>query len=177
MNPDEHELEQFLDRALNEYSEVSARDGLEQRILANLTANPAEPRNRWGWVLIPAAAVLIVVAVLWLQTEKKAPTPPVAKTAIPSAPSIATNRTQPFVAVKRGRSHRPLPRAAGLVKTTPRLATFPSQPDESQARMLLQFVQGSPKAAQQVVKEEEEFQKLVAENFKDSKTEQGLEMR
>lgn len=178
MKRDDHEIERFLDRALNEYGKGSPCEGLEQRILANLAANPTKASSWWAWALVPVAAVVIVLAVLGLKPAKYVPAPPVAGATAPPAPAVALRKTPSVTAAKWHKRLRADTREAVVAKTAPRLPTFPSQPDESQARMLLQFVQRSPNAAQQVVKEEEEFQKLVAENVEDSrKTEQELEMR
>ncbi|HUN90271.1 MAG TPA: hypothetical protein VMU28_15835 [Terriglobales bacterium] len=176
MKRNEDELERFLDRALAEYSEAP-REGLEQRILANLATSPAKTRWPSAWLLVPACAVLISGAVLWLKPEKEVPAPTVVNTVVPTAPNVVPPKTLVVTVAKQPKPHRPKPRVTQDSTAAPRLPTFPSQPDESQARMLLQFVQGSPQTAQQVVKEEEDFQKLVAQNFQDSNHTNGLETR
>ena len=178
MKRDDNELERVLDRSLHEYSEVSARDGLEQRILANLAASPEKTRRWWAWAVVPASAVVMVVGVLWVRLATEIPAPPITISATPTAPNLTSRSARVVTASKRRNSRRTAPQVTEVARAEPRLATFPSQPDEPQARMLLQFVQGSPRAAEQVVKEEEEFKKLVAENFEGSTNpEQELETR
>jgi len=173
---DEDELERFLDRALTEYSGGLPRVGLEQRILANLAAQAQERTRRWMWITVPACAVLVVAMVLWWMQRKEVPAIPAAYGVLPSAPEVM-KRSAPHLAAGKG-PKPPQRRASEIARTEPRLPTFPSPPDESQARMLLRFVQRSPATAEQVVKEEEDFQKLAAEYTPTSaNTEQEMERR
>ena len=62
------ERERLVDRVLNEAlapQEIQPRAGLEQRILANLRAQPL-PRPRWRWMWVPAVAALLIAGYLGL---------------------------------------------------------------------------------------------------------------
>jgi hypothetical protein len=174
---DEHELERFLDRSLSEYSNVPPREGLEGRIITGLASRRPERTHPWIWTLLPTAAA-VVMAVLWWMPKKEVPAPPAAYVVLPKVPAVEKRSTPRVIAAKQWKPQIQQNQVAETVKNEPRLPTFPSQPDQSQARMLLQFVQGSPQTAQQVVQEEEEFRRLVAENLGDAtNSDQELETR
>lgn len=170
---DENELERFLDRTLSEYSSEAPRDGLEQRILANLAVNTARRRSPWWiWAAVPACAALIVGALLfWHAAGQPSPNPPIADVPKKEIPGpVAHDHTL----TRSANVRKPPPGRRAVVSTVarlpkqnaplhePRLATFPSSPDGSQARMLLAFVQRHHALASAVAQEQEEFQKLAA---------------
>lgn len=59
---DDEQLDNLLERGLREYARIEPRDGLEERIVANLRGQP-EPR-RWWRVWIPALAAVAVIAIV-----------------------------------------------------------------------------------------------------------------
>jgi hypothetical protein len=63
-------LDQMLDSALAEYSQVEPRPGLENRILAGLANDERAVKWDWKWILAFAAAC-IVIALLVAPREKK----------------------------------------------------------------------------------------------------------
>jgi len=166
---DDKDLDQFLDQVLSEYSQEAPRAGLEHRILANLAAEPARPRRWWIWAAVPACAAILITALL-LVTALRNPVQPPAIAETPTAPvvtKVVTNQQQPVRNVV-AHVHTPALKhrdETSTVAVTPKLQTFPSQSDETQVRLALQFVQNNPALAQQVVKEEEQFQEAVARNL------------
>jgi hypothetical protein len=59
------ELDRALDAALAKYAAVEPREGLEDRVLANLRAQSARVPDRawWRWSVMAALAALVIVAV------------------------------------------------------------------------------------------------------------------
>jgi hypothetical protein len=159
---DEKDLDGFLDRTLSEYS-GEPRAGLEQRVLANLAGAEAQPRRWWIWAAVPAFATILVAVLLWTAAAPKPVAPPTVAKA-PSAPAVTKTPVPPVVAhVHRGSPKRGV--VARSAPATPRLATFPSQDDDSQVQLALRFVQSNPALAQQLVKEQQEFQEAAARRF------------
>ncbi len=162
---DDKDLDRLIDRTLSEYA-TEARDGLEQRVLANVGAAGAQPRRWWIWIAVPAFAMVVVVAMLvWTSAQNRPIAPPeIAKG--PKAPEVVK------VPPRQQRAIRVVARKPALrrskpqiVAISPKLPSFPSQTDDTQVRLALRFVQNNPALAQQVVKEEEEFQEATARNF------------
>ena len=169
MKWDENDLDRFLDRTLGELS-ADPRPGLEQRVVANLAAAQTKPRRWWVWAAVPALAVFIAVAgMAWRLSRSVAPPQPIANTVVPP-PSGLVKTPTPMVAQSKWQAHiGPKPAASQVVTARlPRLATFPSQTDEAQARMLLRFVQANPALAQKVVQEEQEFQEMASREYDSS---------
>lgn len=159
------ERERMVDRVLNEAlapQEIELRAGLEQRILANLRAQP-EPRTWWRWMKtwVPAAvaAVLIALAVGLRMTDFRPPVkPPVVVERQPSiapapkiVPAPATQVSRAHVRPRHG-SPATLVIAASATPPEPlRQDVFPSpEPLSEQERLFYQFVRQSPREAVQV---------------------------
>src|SRR5512146_1444942 len=134
MNAEERErqLQQWLDDALAQYSEVEPRAGLEQRILAHLEQRQQARRSWWQWAWIPVAvAVLVSIGVLWMSRDKPEPQPaPVAKVERSGAqparltPPPVAKLVPPKRAARRVMaSSAPPPKPS---EDLPRLAVFPS---------------------------------------------------
>lgn len=143
-----------LDAALAKYSSVEPRAGLEERILANLSAQQASRtagRAWWQWSLASAFAVamITIAGLIWRSERKTAPVisthAPVAipnpeKTnAIEAARVPVTDKT-----VRRAsslRTARHAARASNEVAANPKLDQFPSQyPLAEQERVLALYV-------------------------------------
>ena len=149
--PENDALDHTLDAALAMYASVEPRAGLEDRVLANLRAEPRQtlrPRF-WHWTAAVAmAAVLIAVAgvLRW-----KSRTPPVETTQRPPTTTLAAQpRTNiapsengngvhlPHRVVSRALSHS---RPSVAIATPPKLEHFPSpQPLSEQERILADYV-------------------------------------
>lgn len=168
---DHGELDRLLDESLKEFSGEDPRQGLEQRILANLADPVAPKRMRW-WKAFPVAAALLIAAALWIWMPRKtAPAPEVVR--IPAAPVVnVTHMTPRAVAYRQHRMRKPTRKLSGVANAGPKLPTFPSQADETQARLALRFVQGNPHEAQEVIGEQKEFRDLVARNAEPSQNSQ-----
>src|SRR5581483_8151580 len=160
---DDKDLDRLLDRTLSEYTS-EPRAGLEQRVLANLASAQTQRRRWWIWAAVPVLAVVLIAVLVWT-TPRKPIEPPVAVNG-PSAPNVTKSppSQQPAVSVA-AKIRKPMRKRvveSQVVAVAPKLPTFPSQSDDTQVRLALQFVQNNPALAQQVVKEDEEFQEAVA---------------
>lgn len=168
------EREEFVDRFVEEglarYSDAEPRRGLEQRVLANLRAQPKK-RPWWVWLPAPVAAALLVGLVLWLTRPQ--PRPPMVVERTPSAPvvspRISSSQTAPEPVAKRRplrAAHAQARIAVAQRRNGPRQPVFPSPaPMSEQERLLLAFVKQHPDEAQAVVREQEEWRKAVEEMF------------
>jgi len=144
-------VDQLLDASLARYAEVEPRPGLEERLLAGVRAEPPRPLWwRWAWLPATAGAVVLIVAGAIVLSERREPVrlaPPVARTAeapAPPAPAPSPKETVPAARVKA----TPLaPRSATvLLAALPRREEFPSTaPLSEQERLLLRYVQGTPR--------------------------------
>jgi hypothetical protein len=172
-------LDRFLDHALSSLNDATPREGLEQRILANLAANKTRRSSwRWLWVAVPAAAVILLAVLLVPKpshnqdTNVPNPSPEITRPVPPLEAGSGPMQDQPKRAttarIRRSPKVRAEVAAKAQVNAEPRLATFPS-PDngEQQARLLLQFVRQHPDMAQQWLKEQQEFRAMVARNQQD----------
>lgn len=157
------ELGRELDAALAKYAAVEPRQGLEERVLANLRAEQAQVPDRawWQWSVIPAAAVAAVVVVaLALAWRSGQPSHPVVASD-PAAPTQAPKEpaTQ-VVSIGAGngvrpREHAAIPRTAAntshrnqFVAANPKLDQFPSpHPLSEQETILKDYVAKYPKQA------------------------------
>lgn len=175
---DDKDLDRFLDRALAEFT-GEPRTGLEQRVLANLASAQARPRRLWIWAAVPAFAAIVIAALVWTMLPQKPAEPKIAVKA-PIAPIVAATTAAgrpPAVrrVAHRTKQMRKTVTEARVAPADPRLPTFPSQTDETQVQLALRFVQNNPALAQQVVKEDKEFQEATARNFGLQDRENGSE--
>jgi hypothetical protein len=169
-----HDRDQFddlLDGAVRHYGNVEPRAGLEGRVLARLAAEAIRRQNRawWMWAVGGASIALLAVGI-WIGIGRHKPnTPEVAVR--PNVPEEAAQRT---AAVKKpAELQKPLgnrvrPRRSEPVITArnaePRLAQFPSPRSISeQEMMLVEYVDQYPQEAILIAKEQDEFQKKVAQ--------------
>ena len=147
------QLDRMLDAALTKYALVEPREGLEERILANLHAadKQSAPRTwwHWGFTAALAAVLLIAAAVMWRWNKPAHPPlaidPPTLKQA-PVAPEFAIgdrNTEPPTRSLRRSKSRRAPERQA--VAAGPKLDVFPSPlPLSEQEKILAAYVAQYP---------------------------------
>jgi len=172
-NPIERDLDRILDAALAKYASVEPREGVEERILANLRAADTRSAQRvwWNWAFaaVLAAAFMIAAAVVWQWNKASQPPigvylPPV--NVAPIAPRTANRDLSPPLQKKQHRTIRPRlqPEAAAA---NPKLEVFPSPlPLSEQEKILASYVAGYPEHAA-----------LVAEARMDALRQQAEERR
>jgi len=160
------EVDRRLDTALAKYAAAAPREGLEERILANLHAErvKAPQGTWWRWSIAGALGVALVVA-LALAWTSGSPSPPVITNhLIANHPSASVGR------VEQARSHdRPEPgedsghppavhpairhgmhhvSATAIAAANPKLDQFPSpQPLSEQEKLLQSYVAENPERA------------------------------
>ncbi len=180
-------MDEWLDDALARYSDVEPRAGLEQRILANLQAQP-QRRPWWQWAWIPAAAaVLIAAGVLWMTRQRTSPvTPPVQvkHEALPPprpAPQPATQVVHAVQPPVRSRpvKLRPAVQMANTNDDLPRQEVFPSRdgvgpmfpspaPLNTQEVALIRLVKRDPEEVRTIAQEQEFERQRLAKMFEES---------
>lgn len=157
MQPNEQELEQWLDSALRHYGQVEARPGLEVRVSARLRAERrVKAHQRKLWVLAGSMAAAAVMAALWLARSAPERTPSkaaVTNSAAWQAPvGLSTNTVElvPTVTSRarareghRRKTDRPIPPASA--SQLPRLHEFPSREISEQYKLLAAYVERTPK--------------------------------
>jgi hypothetical protein len=172
------ELDRALDAALTKYSSVDPRAGLEERILADLRAQPtASSHAWWRWGLAGALAVMVIVAmaVAWrsgrtphsqlashpTNTEQiRRPANPPEATAserlLGNTPTRATHRGG-AIAVRRS-----APRARAIAEADPKLDVFPSpRPLSDEELALARYVRNFPSDAKLVAQAQEASEREV----------------
>jgi len=144
----DNEVDRMLDAALAHYTAVEPRAGLEDRILANLRAQPHPVDHSWlRWGLAAAVAAIMVVSVALAWRSK--PTPAIV---VQEATATLQNphESPPVAKVAHDASrqapepHRIAKRAAAPVlgaAVGPKLDVFPSpQPLSKQEEILASYV-------------------------------------
>lgn len=166
-NEDRDDLDRALDAALAKYSAVEPRAGLEQRIMANLKAQPAveSAHARWHWALSAGAfAVLCIAAALWWNASRhpNSAAPDQAKQTH-SAPERPKQVGVPAIqagqvsapARRRKRTQQENPVVA---QRTPRLNKFPQpQPLTPEEVALARYVAQFPAEATLIAQAQEEY--------------------
>jgi hypothetical protein len=168
----EENLDRELDAALANYAAVEPREGLEQRVLANLRARPVKETGNWEWLqgrtavgLVTVAAAMLVICAAVNSFARKAALPRLSveqKVANSEAADPGTQAQSNLVAQieagkRMGRSARQIetsgvrkPRiVATRRETTPRLSQFPApEPLSEQERLLIRYVEDDPERAE-----------------------------
>ncbi len=146
-----------LDVALAKYAAAEPRAGLEERILANLRAEPEHHspiREWWRWPAIVAFAAMVLIVALSLVWRSGQPR--LDKEAHHPSPAIQDNahdgtqvavhggsnqlRTTHAAAVKKTTTHTD-PRSLAVVAAAPHMEQFPSpQPLSEQEQILMSYV-------------------------------------
>lgn len=143
------DLDRVLNTALALYATVEAREGLEQRILANLRSQESSARSKWWtWGLAAAVLAMIIVAVAWSFSGHLRPSvanhPAVPQTPEPLAPQRTDNTTARDIAPVRKR----VVRRTTLRDNNPKLDQFPSpQPMSEQEKLLAMYINQDPNHA------------------------------
>ena len=161
------DLDRALDAALAKYSSVEPRSGLEQRVMANLKAQPAVESARvgWRWALSAGAfSILCIAAALWWNASRhpSLPAPDQAKQthSAPELPKQVGNpaiqaESIPSPARRRRRARQESPVVA---KRTPRLNQFPQpQPLTPEEAALVRYVAQFPAEATLLATAQEDY--------------------
>jgi len=164
-NAKHDELDRTLDAALAKYAAVEPREGLEDRVLANLRAERAQVPDRawWRWSLAAALATVVVVALAlaWRSGGPshrvvENPPSPTAQSAQTSA-QVSSNDDRPQIrgaqsvpqergAHRRAAIHHAQPKV--VIAVVPKLDQFPSpQPLSEQEKILKSYVAKYPEQA------------------------------
>ena len=174
-------LDRSMDAVLANYSAITPRPGLEERILAKMRAerNRAPSRAWWNWGIATALTTIALVSIaLFLRSSK--PSPVItqrgpANVQVPTqAPKTSVNHE--IVAISRP-APAPIRRAHVERKSVakgPKLDRFPSpQPLSAEEAALAQYVTNFPKEARFVAEAQEEFELETRKIMNDA----GLETR
>lgn len=150
-------LDEYLDHALAQYGRAEPRPGIENRILATLSAEEARavPAYRWKWVVLAAcsavASLMLVAIHLNRQTHQQAvpankqsvPTRTIAhdvnKTTAPDAQAQSSSLAR--LAPRPRRLARPRSVSTSQATELAKLSQFPSPaPLSEQERILARYV-------------------------------------
>jgi hypothetical protein len=177
-------LDNVLDAALAKYSAVEPRTGLEERLLANLRAEPARVPRRASWrlsLIATLAAIAIVAIVLALQSGR--PLLPQVANHIPTMPNLEQSkpRVAPEVGETGARAHALGPatrRASRRVSkeafpaANPKLDQFPSRQQLSEEELALaRYVSQFPEEATLIARAQEEYEKEIQQLMKEERSE------
>jgi len=146
------ELDRTIDAALAKYASAEARDGLEERILANLRTADAQSAQRmwrhWGLTAALTAVLIVAAAVVWRWNQPTVPPvamhPPALKQA--PVPDLA-NRDENSAPPRRSMQHRRPRRSpeGAIAVAGPKLDVFPSPlPLSEQEKILAAYVARYP---------------------------------
>jgi hypothetical protein len=149
------DLDRTLDAALSKYTSVEPREGLEERILANLRAASSQDARRawWNWGFAVLAAFLLMAAALVWRWNQPTQTPianhPSTLKQAPDAPDLAhrdENNAPPTQLLPRRTPRHQSERE--VVAANPKLDVFPSPlPLSEQEKILASYVSQYPKHA------------------------------
>jgi hypothetical protein len=156
MQPEEHNIEQWLDAALKQYGAAEARPGLEARVLTQLRAEKPVAFRFRRWIPAAAAVGALAIAALWMansghhaarqarHTSQAAFSSGTARPSAKMATLPATTRAHSrAVQAQHGRTRLPL---TMVRMERPKLRQFPSaRPLTQQDKLLLEYVHHAPK--------------------------------
>ncbi|HXJ85540.1 MAG TPA: hypothetical protein VMS18_01885 [Candidatus Binatia bacterium] len=148
------ELDPLIDAALAKYASVAPREGMEERILANLSCAKTSTGigTWWNWRVAALSAVVLIIASSLLWQWEKASHPPVVvhRPAHGEAPraAYAANRNAgppPQTTLPQRRTTRA---QREIVAPVPKLAVFPSPlPLSEQEKILSSYIAEYPEHA------------------------------
>ncbi len=149
-NEHDHDLDRVLNTALALYATVEAREGLEQRILANLHSQESRAHSKWWtWGLAAAVLAMIIVAVAWSFSGHIRPS--IAnRPAVPQTHEthVAPQKTDNTVARNIAPVRKHVVRRTTLRDNNPKLDQFPSpQPMSEQEKLLAMYINRDPEHA------------------------------
>jgi hypothetical protein len=179
------EIDRVLDAALAKYASAEPRQGLDERVLANLRAEQARLPDRawWRWSVMAALAGLVVVAVtLTWRTARpshavvahRSPTTtpnlehPAPRVASGAGPNDIHPQT-PGRATRRAthRNHQAI-----VASPNPKLDQFPSRQQLSEQELALaRYVSEFPQEATLIARAQEEDEKEIQQLMKDARSE------
>jgi hypothetical protein len=160
-------VEELIDASLARYSRVEPREGLEERLIAQLRGRQQviPQKSMWRWYLAPAAVAataLLVITIYWYRMEPRQAEftvatidvlPPVPSSVknLPTLPEATTGapvrRSEKVTAVK--------PRAKAIQAASldrPRQYIFPTpEPPSEQDQVLLRLMRGNSPALDQLL--------------------------
>ena len=165
------ERERMVDRVLNEAlapQEIEPRAGLEQRIVANLRAQP-ERRAWWAWKGVAALAAVLLIVIGVMVTRRPQPlAAPVAVDHRPATPTEPAAVRPPAVVAKHRNPSRKASPVSVVALTTP-ASIAPRQPVFAPARLteaeraLVAVLRSNPEEAKVVAERQAEAQQQAAE--------------
>jgi hypothetical protein len=172
------DLESMLDTALRQYSAVEPRNGLEDRIVANLRSRNTAVTHRgwWAWGLATACALLLIGIGLtwnWRRTPRKPLAESPHRMEIPSgtgskqtvARSMAPAQRNKPASLRSG-SHKNIKQRQPSAESAraPKRDQFPSpQPLSEQERILASYVAQYPEHAVLLAQAQAEAERLDRE--------------
>jgi len=181
MNREQRErlVDGALARALGQ-EKIDPRDGFEQRLLANLAAQP-EPRPWWRWRWIPTLAAATVLAIAIVVLVTRTPAPQVIETKEGTAAAILSNSAAgaphiapvkppvPPPALRRDvwvRRHHAPAVVAAKGAPLPKQDVFPAPlPLTEQERLLLALVRHQPAQARMMAEDQQAERDRVQKYF------------
>jgi hypothetical protein len=166
MNREERErlVDGALARALSPEA-AEPRTGFEQRLLANLAAQPERgPSSRWLWVAALAAAAVLAIAIVVIVQAMRRPVSVIEthRNTVPSEQPLATAKApNRLPQVPRPRVNRPVRPPVQLAGATPASTDLPRQevfptpvPATEQEYMLLALVHRRPRQVREIAAEQ-----------------------
>jgi hypothetical protein len=178
------ELDRVLDAALAKYAAAQPRQGLEERVLANLRAERTRVPYRawWLWSVIALTAAIVIVAITFTWRSGGRPHPLVADR-LPIRTSV--EQPGPRVAAKTGANNvHPQASSPAIRQAThrarhkvvepgnPKLDQFPSRQQLSEQELALaRYVREFPQEATLIARAQEEYEKEIQEKMKDAYSE------
>ena len=161
----DYDLERWLDDALAQYAAGEPRSGLEDRVLARVTAQESRKRNLgWRDVVVVASAAILAFVTFW--AGRYQPNPVAEKSTAVEAPIQSANVIPEIPARSLGHtpgSRRPNRNVIRRTVSTPKLDQFPSaQPLNDQEKMLARFVQQFPRKAALIARAQTDLHQLNA---------------
>jgi hypothetical protein len=185
------DLDHTLDAALANYAAVEPRAGLEERILANLRAEPARVSERVWWQLplaIGATAIVVLAVGLVLRSgrhpQPSVKNPPAVTTPATKQPDTqAATHNPDAVRLARDQATRHQPthatvqhsaRSETVAAAPPRLDQFPSpRPLSEQEKLLASYIAQEPQRAALVAEARMEVLRKDQEEEQQEMTDEG----
>jgi hypothetical protein len=179
------EIDRVLDAALAKYAAAQPRQGLEERVLANLRSERARVPYQawWHWSVMALTAAIVIVAITFAWRSGERPHPLVADHLPIRTPSM--EQPVPWAATKTGANNvHPQASSPAIRQAThrarhkvvepadPKLDQFPSRQQLSEQELALaRYVSEFPQEATLIARAQEEYEKEIQEKMKDAHSE------